>query len=120
LFGDIREGPVTVVFVEVRSWRFSGGPVGVEAVAVGEVNIEPAVIVVVEECEAAAFGFNNGSLVVDAAPDVRDGQAGLLCYIDKLDWAGDGGFDKRWIFPFPEWGGKSLKQSAAEQEKGRA
>ena len=62
-----------------------GGPLRVEAIAVGEVDVEPAVVVVVEEGEAAAFGFDDVAFVVDAAPDVGSGQAGLLRHVDELD-----------------------------------
>ena len=67
----------------MRSGRFSRGPIGVEARAVCEINIEPAIVVVIEEGEAAAFCFDDVLLVVDAAPDVWRIEAGFSGDIDE-------------------------------------
>ena len=71
--------------------RFAGRPVRIEAAAVGEIDVEPSVVVVVEKGDAAALGLDDDALVFDAAPDIRNVQAGLLCHIDELDgrrWRG--------------------------------
>jgi len=47
--GDIGERAVAIIFVEMRGRLFAGFPICVEARAVGEVNVEPAVVVVVEK-----------------------------------------------------------------------
>ncbi len=66
--GDVGKGSVAIIFVEMRSGGLAGRPVGVEARAVGEIDVEPAIIVVVEERQAAAFGFDDVALVIDARP----------------------------------------------------
>ena len=58
---DVGEGAVAVVLVEMRSGRFSGLPMGVELSAVGEVDVEPAVVVVIEKGQAASLGFDDDS-----------------------------------------------------------
>jgi hypothetical protein len=42
--GDVGEGSVAIVLVEMRSGRLSRRPVLAEARSVGQVNIEPAVV----------------------------------------------------------------------------
>ena len=71
--GDVGEGSVAIIFVEMRGRLFAGFPIRVEARAVGQINVEPAVVVVVEKGEAAAFGFDDVVFVIDAAPDVGRG-----------------------------------------------
>ena len=85
-FGDVGEGAVAIVFVEMRSRRLAGRPVGVEARAVGEINVEPAVVVVIEKGQAAALGFDDVALVIDRAPDVGSIQAGFVGHVDECDW----------------------------------
>ena len=83
--GDVGEGAVAIVFVEMRSGGFAGRPVGVEARAVGEINVEPSVVVVIEEGQAAAFGFDDVALVINRAPDVGSIQSGFAGHINKCD-----------------------------------
>ena len=45
--------------------------------SIGQVDVQPAVVVVVEKGEAAAFGFNDVPLVVDAAPHVGSVEPGF-------------------------------------------
>ncbi len=45
--------------------------------AVGQIDVEPSVIVVIEEGDAAALGLDDVALVIEAAPDVGDGESGL-------------------------------------------
>ena len=54
-FRDVGECSVAIVFVEVRSGRFAGGPLRIEARSVGQIDVEPAIVVVVEESDAAAL-----------------------------------------------------------------
>src|SRR5579863_6443361 len=83
--GDLSDCAITVVLVEMGGGLFSGRPVFVDAVAVGEIDVEPAVVVVVEEGDAAAFGFDDDALVFHAAPDVGRVEAGGVGDIDELD-----------------------------------
>src|SRR6266704_1847201 len=91
-FGDVGEGAVAIVFVKMGGWGFAGGPVGIEASSIGEIDVQPAVMVVVEKGKAAALGFNNVFFVIEAAPNIGGGQAGFASDVDELDWGG-----RRWI-----------------------
>ena len=84
-FGDVCEGSITIIFVQMRSGGFAGGPVGIEARSVGEIDVQPTVKVIIEKSEAAALGFNDVFLVIGAAPDIGNGQAGLASYVDELN-----------------------------------
>ena len=83
-FGDIGERSVAIVLVQMRGRSLARRPVGVEARAIGEIDVEPAVVVVIEEGQAAAFGFNDVALVIDAAPDVGSIQSGFAGYVDEM------------------------------------
>src|SRR5947208_14133944 len=48
-------------------------------------NSPPTVKVIIEKSEAAALGFNDVFLVIGAAPDIGNGQAGLASYVDELN-----------------------------------
>src|SRR5690348_12774119 len=69
----------------MRGGRLSCGPFLVEACSVGQVDIEPSVLIVIEERDAATFGFDDVALMVLASPDVRDGEPGLAGYVDELN-----------------------------------
>ena len=84
MFRDVRERPIAIVPVEMGRGFLARGPFRVESCSVREVNVKPAVLVVIEECEPAAFGFNDVALVIGASPNVGDRQSGLLRDIDKL------------------------------------
>ena len=80
LVRDIRERAVAVVLVEpVRRPRWRP----LEAGAVEDEEILPAVVVVIDECGAAADDLDDVALGVDPAIDDRRGQAGLLCHIGE-------------------------------------
>src|SRR5205809_6789792 len=104
----------------MRRGRLSCGPCGVEARAVGEVDIEPAIVVVVEESESAAFGFDDVALVFGIAPDVGRVEAGFTGDVDELDGRlgvrlGNACCLKNGAgFPFRERSGESLEQGTAE------
>ena len=68
----------------MRSRSFSRRAIRIQARAVGEVNVQPAIVVVVEKCQAAAFGFDDVALVISAAPHVGDGQAGFFGDVYEL------------------------------------
>ena len=84
-FGDVGERSVAIVFVQVRRRSFARGPVRVEARSVRQIDIEPAVVVVIEKGETAAFGFDDVVLVIDAAPNVRGIEAGFLGHVNEND-----------------------------------
>ena len=78
-------------------------------------------MVEVVEGDAAALGFDNGSLVIRAAPDVWGGEASLLGHVDELDWM-CGEFDdleEVWVGPAMERGGQGFAKRVAEEEEGR-
>ena len=52
--------------------------------AVGEIDVQPAIVVVIEEGQAASLGFDDVALVVGSAPDVGDGESGFFCHINEL------------------------------------
>src|SRR5262249_38801171 len=72
-FGDVGERSVAIVFVKVRGGSLARGPILAEKRAVCGIDVEPAVIVVIEEGNAGTFGFDDVFLVVRIAPDVRGG-----------------------------------------------
>ena len=121
VFGDIGERAVAIVFEEMGCGRLAFWPGGIEAIAVGEVDVEPAVVVVVEKCDAAAFGLDDGGFVIDAAPDVWESESGLLAdvnelYAVRIGW-GDSGLDAAASGPFPEWSGEHFRERATENEE---
>src|SRR5438445_13224067 len=72
----------------MRSGCFARGPGGVEAGSVSEIDVQPAVLAVIEESQPAALGFNDVLFVVGAAPNAGNGQPGFASYVDELDWGG--------------------------------
>src|SRR5579863_5869064 len=100
---------------------FSGRPVRIEAVSVGEIDVEPSVIVIVKKGNAAAFCLDNDSFLIDASPDIGNVQASLLCNIDELN-------RRRWrsrycslklrsSIPCPERSRQPVKQRSAKYEQ---
>ena len=81
---------------------------GIELSSVGEIDVQPAVIVVIEEGQPAALGFNDVALVIGASPDVWNIEAGFAGDVYELNrrgrkWARKGRVEDRRIPPFPEW-----------------
>ena len=104
----------------MRGRCFSGGPTRIEPVSIGEVDVEPSVVVVVEEGQSAPFGLNDGALVVDTAPHIGDIQSGLLGHIHKLHGKRRGirnrRFHQDWISPLPEWGCERVRQRTTQHK----
>src|SRR5712691_8637963 len=73
LFCDVGEGSVAIVLVKMRGGSFAGWPVGIEAGSVGEIDVEPVVIVVIEKSQSAALRFDDVFFVIGAAPDIGNG-----------------------------------------------
>src|SRR5207253_622078 len=61
----------------------TGRPVGIETRSVGEIDVEPAVMVIIEKSDAAALGFDDVFFMIDAAPDIGDGQASFAGCVDE-------------------------------------
>ena len=72
LLGDVGESAVAIVLEEMRGGLFSGGPVRVEPASIGEIDVEPSIIVIVKEGDAAAFRLDDDALLVDASPDIGE------------------------------------------------
>ncbi len=82
LFGDIAECAVAIIPVETVG---SVGRVGstVQPGAAKNQNIHPAIVVIVQECRAAAHGFQDVGLVVGLAVDHRGAQTGGLADVGE-------------------------------------
>jgi hypothetical protein len=86
LRGDVGEGAVAVVVKQVTG-RFAGARAGIERVGVHQEDVEPAVVVVIEEGRAAAHLLEQELLVFGAAGDVFR--------VEKTRGGGDVGEDDR-------------------------
>ncbi len=82
--GDIGKGPVAVVLVKVGRRSLARRPLHIETVAVCEIDVQPAVIVVIEERNATAFCFDDGAFVIDSSPDIRSGEPSLRGDVGEL------------------------------------
>ena len=90
LFRHVGEGAVAVVLEKVLGGSLAVG-IGFfigQADAVGQVDVQPAVLVVIEKGNAAALGFNDVLLRLDASPDVGDIDAGLFGDVHESDAGG--------------------------------
>ena len=87
-FGDVGEGAVVIVVEEggVRGGRFA--VFGGEGGAADKVDVEPAVVVVVEEGDAGADGFEDDVFLGGAHFVLPGGEAGLVGDVHKDDGAG--------------------------------
>src|SRR5207248_2847165 len=72
-FCDVGEGSVAIVLVKMRGGGFAGWPVGIDAGSVGEIDVEPAVVVIIEKSQSAALRFDDVFFVIGAAPDIGNG-----------------------------------------------
>src|SRR5208283_2347549 len=61
---DVSERSVAVVVIKLGGGRMAWRPFCVQASSVGEINVQPAILIVIEERDAAAFGLNDVILVV--------------------------------------------------------
>ena len=57
----------------------------IEPIAIREIDIQPAIMVVVKEGQTASFGLDDGPFVIDAAPHIGNIQPSLLAHIHKLN-----------------------------------
>jgi hypothetical protein len=111
----------------MRSGSFSSGPFLAEERAVGEIDVEPAVVVVIEEGDAGAFGFDDVGFVVGIAPDVGSGESGFSGDVEKLDGRFCGVGRRVWFersleqergFPTPERSAEGVEEGGAKESGG--
>ena len=76
-YGDVGEGAVAIVFVEMGAGFLASGK-AFEAGAVDEEDVEPAVVVVVVKSYAAAGGFEEVFVFVFTAEDGFGVEAGFF------------------------------------------
>src|SRR5277367_3886448 len=82
---DVGECAVAVVLVQTRSWSLSGRPMRVQPISIGQINVQPSIMVVIEKGKSASFGLDDRPFVVNAAPHIRNRKPCLLGHIHKLD-----------------------------------
>ena len=86
--GDVGEGAVVIVVEESGFGSGSFASLGFEGGTVDEVNVEPAVVVVVDEAHAGAIGFDDEMLFGSAHGVLPGGEAGFFCDVLEDDGAG--------------------------------
>src|SRR5579871_3349502 len=97
----------------------AGRPMLIETVSIGQIDVEPSIVVIVEEGNSAALGLKDDSLAVHASPDIWAGESGLRCYVDELNRRGRRCGDRsmhRVLSPFPQRGCENVEKSAAKGE----
>jgi len=93
----------------------------IEPASIGQVDIQPAIVVVVEKRQPASLGFNDDTLSIYAAPHI--GVVSPACCATSINWTGDvaepdtSGFHNKRTLPLPKWSCKGICQRAAEQEE---
>ena len=122
--GYVGEGSVAVVLVQMRPGGLPGRPVFAEARSIGQINIEPAVVVVIEERDPAALGFDDVALVIDRAPDIGNVESGFAGYVYELHGrgriGGRGGLKSEAVLPVPQRRGECVDERVGENDKRRA
>jgi len=83
LRGDIGESAITIIFKEVGDW-FLAKSGGLELATVDKENVEPAVVVIVVEGDAAAGGFEEIFIFVFAAVDGFGVEGGVFGDVEKI------------------------------------
>src|SRR5208282_1837001 len=92
----VGECSVAVVVIELGGRRLAWQPGGVQASSIGEINVEPAVLIVIKERDAASLGLNDITLAVNTAPNIGCREPGLTRHIHKLHF---------WSRAFRGWAG---------------
>ena len=82
--GDIGESAVAIVLEQMRGGLLAGGE-AFQARAVHQKNIEPAVVVVIVEGDAAAGGFEQIFILVLAAENRFGVESGFFRDVDEID-----------------------------------
>src|SRR5580704_10519929 len=65
---DVSKCAVTIVFEKLRCWRLPLRPLLAKMSSIGQVDIEPPVVVIVKERDSASLSFNDVALVIGRAP----------------------------------------------------
>src|SRR5450631_3271016 len=68
----------------MRGRGLSSRPLLAKSRSVGQTDVEPAVVIVVEKRNPATLRFDDVALVIRSTPDVRGIESSLASYIDKL------------------------------------
>src|SRR4051794_1036360 len=101
-------------------WCSPGRPFCIEAAPVGEIDVEPSIVVVIKKSDSTSFRFDDEALVFGTAPYIRNLEAGALCDINKLHrrrWCGcDRGFKLGSTGGPPQWSGEPVEQSVAKNQ----
>ena len=79
--GDIEKRSIAIVFVQPVA---GAGRSGAEARATQDQNIEPAIVIVIEERDAATDGFEDMMFGVDGSINAGSGETGCAGDIGKL------------------------------------
>ena len=124
--GDVGKRAVAIVLEEMAVRLLPGGK-ALQAPAVDQKNIQPAIVVVVVERQPAAGGFEQILVLALAAVNGLHGQAGFLHHVDKAD-AQRSAFDRRLrtrsagigfrIVSFVRWVRSCCAKSAVNRQKG--
>src|SRR5690242_17635653 len=107
----------------MRCRRIARSPVGVNTCSVGEIDVEPTVVVVIKKCDPASFRLEDVALMIHAAPHVGNIQSSVTRDIDKGYRRGRRRVrytDRYAVSPSPQWGVQRVQKSAAEHHKRRA
>src|SRR5208282_5529445 len=81
----VGERAIAVVVIKLGGWCMARWPGSVQARSIGEINVKPPVLVVVEEYDSATLCLNDVTLLVNTAPHIRRRKSGLTCHIHKLN-----------------------------------
>ena len=120
LLRHIGKGSVAVVLEQVGRGCLSGRPDCIQPVAVGEIDIQPTIVVIVEKGKPTSLGLDDRPLVVDAAPHVWNVQSRLFRHIHKLHAPIGGilrGFNRQRVLPPPQRRCEGFRQGAAHDEQ---
>src|SRR5438874_10037307 len=120
--GHIGKRAVAIVLEQLRCGRFAFRPFLAEAGAIGPVNIQPSIVVVIEGSDAASLCLDDVALVRVGAPNIGNGESSFLCDIGKLHL-----FRRRICLrvkqqralPSPQGRCQCVHERAAENEKRR-
>src|SRR5438552_3913464 len=85
LVGYVRKRSIGIIVKEHRSWRRLFSKQGGDGRAIQNVNVEPAVVVVVEQCHAGTGRLDDHALIGIAGAVTKFSEPGLLSNVDEYD-----------------------------------
>jgi len=85
LFRHITIRPVPVVFEKMLNRTFSRLVGFFQPNSVCQINVQPAIVVVIEEGQSASLSLDDVFLAVYPSPDILDAQPGFFSHIDECD-----------------------------------